>query len=161
MKSRSLLAPATPFTAALLLLIGLVSTGVVCSRRAGRAFLALVASILISVSAFAAPADYRFELVQASSAGPGKTTVVKLRLVHIPDGKAVSGAIITQTKFDMGPEGMADMSGPAKTTAATEPGVYQIEIQPSMAGKWALTLSARVQGEPETVRGTVAVSVPK
>jgi len=79
----------------------------------------------------------------------------------VPDGKAVSDAIVIQTKFDMAPEGMAEMAAPAKTSATGEPGVYQVEAQPSMGGKWALTLSAKVQGEAETVRGTVVVPVPK
>ena len=81
--------------------------------------------------------------------------------MHVPDGKAVTDAIFIQTKFDMGPEGMAEMAVPAKTSATAEPGIYQVEAQPSMGGKWALMLSAKVEGEAETVRGTLVVPVPK
>lgn len=111
-------------------------------------------------AAVAAAQDYRFE-----AAGPpvksGKATVVKIRLVHLPDGKPVSGAVILQTKFDMVAEGMASMTAPAKVSATPEPGIYQIATEPQMGGNWALSLSAKVQGETETVRGTVAVAVPK
>jgi hypothetical protein len=30
-----------------------------------------------------------------------------------------------------------------------------------MGGKWALTLAAKVQGEAETVKGTVTLDIPK
>ena len=121
---------------------------------------AVAATLAIAASAWAAPADYRFEL-DGPPTRSGKAMVVKVRLIHVPDGKPVPGAIITQTKFDMGPEGMAEMGAPAKASATAEPGIYRVEAQPSMAGNWALTLAARVQGETETVRGTVVVPVAK
>jgi hypothetical protein len=108
----------------------------------------------------AAPQDYRFEV-----AGPltksGKATVMKVRLVHVPDGKPVSGAIITQTKLDMSPDGMAEMTAPTKVVAAKEPGIYQVEAASPSDGKWSLSLAAKVQGETETVHGAVTVTVPK
>jgi hypothetical protein len=124
--------------------------------------LSLAALTLVTPSvqpALAGAQDYRFEMA-GEPAKSGKATLIKIRLVHVPDGKAVSDAIVIQTKFDMAPEGMAEMA-PAKASATGEPGVYQVEAQPSMGGKWALTLSAKVQGEAETVRGTVVVPVPK
>ena len=108
----------------------------------------------------AAAQDYRFELA-GPPAKSGKSTLVKLRLVHVADGKPVSGAIIIQTKFDMGPDGMASMTAPAKRSPTADAGVYQVETEPSMAGNWALTVAAKVQGETETVRGAVTVTVPK
>ena len=124
------------------------------------ASMTLVAAALVSHQGLAAAQDYRFEL-----AGPpiksGRTTSVKVRLVHLPEGKPVPGAIIIQTRFDMGPEGMASMTAPVKGAPAADPGIYEIETEPSMAGNWALSLSAKVQGEPETVHTTVTVAVPK
>jgi hypothetical protein len=110
--------------------------------------------------AFAGPQDYRFEF-DGQPVRAGNAATFKIRLVHVPDGKPVTGAIIIQTKFDMGPDGMADMGAPAKAAPTAEPGVYVVETQPSMGGKWALTLAAKVQGETETVRGTVVVPVTK
>lgn len=121
--------------------------------------LPLVAAFAVP-TAFAAPADYRFEL-----AGPpmmaGKSAHVTVRLIHIPDGKAVNDAEISDVKFDMGPAGMASMGAPAKPMPTKEPGAYMVETQPSMAGAWGLTLTAKVKGESEPVRGTVVVTVPK
>jgi hypothetical protein len=56
---------------------------------------------------------------------------------------------------------MASMTAPAKAAGAPEPGVYQIEAEPEMGGNWALHLSAKVQGERETVNGTVTVPIAK
>ena len=113
-----------------------------------------------SSSAFAAAKDYKFEL-----AGPpmmaGKSAHVTVRLIHAPDNKPVSDAEISEVKFDMGPAGMAGMGAPAKSMPATEPGTYMIKTQPSMAGTWGLTLTAKVKGESEPVRGSVIVTVPK
>jgi hypothetical protein len=118
------------------------------------------AALTIAVPAWAAPADYRLELAGEPDKS-GKSTIVKVRLVHTPDGKPVAGAVIVQSRLDMGPEGMPTMTAPVKATTASQDGVYQFEIQPQMAGRWALSLAAKVQGEAEMVRGTVTVTVPK
>jgi hypothetical protein len=55
--------------------------------------------------------------------------------------------------------GMAAMEAPVKPLP-TKDGVYSFEIDPgSAAGAWALHLAANVQGEPETVRGTVVTDL--
>jgi hypothetical protein len=133
-------------------------------RAAGAAAFAYAITAASGVTtpaqALAAAHDYRFE-----AAGPpaksGKATIVKIRLVHIPDGKPVSGAVIFQTRFDMGPDGMATMTAPAKVVRANEANLYQLELEPAMGGNWALSLSAKVQGETETVNGTVPITIPK
>jgi hypothetical protein len=136
--------------------------GAMPSCRRMLALAGLVSGILpfFSGSGVAAPQDYRFEL-----AGPvaksGNTSVVKVRLIHISDGKPVPAAIVINSKFNMRPEGMETMTAPVKSIPSSDPAVYQFEIQPSMAGKWAREIAAKVQGETETVRGTVIVPVPK
>jgi len=40
-------------------------------------------------------------------------------------------------------------------------GAYIFEVEPGMAGTWALHLAAKVQGEQETIRGTVNVDLAK
>ena len=124
------------------------------------------ASLIVSLpsTAFAAGAsDYRFELAEApQKTAPGVNTV-SVRLVHVPDGKPVSGAVIIQTRADMGPERMAAMTAPVKALPATTPGIYrfQIDFGPvwNKRGEWALTLAAKVQGETETVRGSVNLTL--
>ena len=121
---------------------------------------ATVFGLAIPAAAIAAAQDYRFE-----AAGPpvksGKATIVKIRLVHISDGKPVPGAVIFQTRFDMGPDGMAEMTAPAKLVRSSNANLYQLELEPQMGGNWALSLSAKVQGETETVSGSVPVTIPK
>ena len=112
------------------------------------------ASTLVAPYALAAPADYSLELVQAQPAGPGKTTVT-VRLVHVPDSKPVAGAVLFETKSDMGPSGMAEMAGKVSPLPSDQPGLYRFQVETGMAGKWQLALGAKVQGEAGTVRGTV------
>lgn len=111
--------------------------------------------------AWAGASDYGFELA-APPAASGDITTAKVRLVHLPDRKPVPDAVIFETRFDMGPDGMPTMTAPAKALPdASEPGVYVFQIEPSMAGQWALTIAAKVQGETETVRGSVTINTSK
>lgn len=104
--------------------------------------------------------DYRFELAGKPEMSGGKD-MVRVRLVHVPDGKPVSRAVIFESKADMGPAGMPTMTGPLKAMPSKEPGIYSFEIEPGMAGTWAITLAAKVQGEAETVRGAVNAELTK
>ena len=112
------------------------------------------ASTLVAAYGLAAPNDYRFELVQAQPAGPGKTAVT-VRLVHVPDNKPVAGAVLFESKTDMGPGGMAEMVGKVSPLPSDQPGIYRFQVETGMAGKWALNLGAKVQGEAGTVRGNL------
>jgi hypothetical protein len=136
------------------------STRASWARQLTIAALALGTIVVDPRWSVAAPQDYRFELV-GPLAKSGKATVIKLRLVHVPDGRPVPGAVIIQTKFDMGPDGMAEMTAPTKIVSAKEPGIYQVEADSPSIGNWSLSLAAKVQGETETVHGAVTVIVPK
>ena len=102
----------------------------------------------------AAPHDYRFEPVEVQASEPGKTTVV-VRLVHVKDKKPVDGAVILESKTDMGPSGMGGMLGKATATTSDQPGLYRFLIETGMAGKWELILTAKVQGEDGPVTGKI------
>jgi hypothetical protein len=134
-------------------------------RVAAFAAILAAAGVIGSTGARSAAADYRFEDVGKPQPSTGGKSVVSVRLVHVPDNKPVPGAIIIQTKADMGPDGMADMTAPVQAVsgavAGKEPGIYRFEVQPGMAGKWMLTLAAKVQGESQTVRGSVVVELAK
>jgi hypothetical protein len=122
-----------------------------------RAFIGAVlfmGSPLVVACGLAAPNDYRFELVQAQPVGPGKTAVT-VRLVHVPDNKPVAGAVLYESKTDMGPGGMAEMTGKVSPLPSDQPGLYRFQVETGMAGKWALNLGAKVQGEARTVRGNL------
>ena len=128
-------------------------------RSAGTMTLAF--SLLFRMAgADAAAGDYRFELAGNPQAA-GSKSIVAVRLTHTPDNKPVAGAVIIQTRADMGPDGMKEMTAPVKALPPKEPGVYLFEVEPGMAGGWMLTLAAKVQGEAETVRGNVTVKLAK
>ena len=108
----------------------------------------------------AGAADYHFEVTQVQPAGSGKSNVT-LRLLHTPDKKPVSDAVIFQVSADMGPDGMPTMKAPAKAIPSSQPGLYTIEVEPGMAGNWALQVAAKVQGEGETVHASLPVKLGK
>lgn len=118
--------------------------------------LTVSAAVMIGLvaPASAAASDYAFEPVQAEVKG-GTGQEIAVRLVHKPGGHPVPGAVIFQTRLDMAPESIADMPGSIKPAASIEPGIYRFTADLTMAGRWALTLAAKVQGEPETVKGTI------
>jgi len=105
----------------------------------------------LSNTAFGAANDYLFEPVKAEVT-KGNGVVVTVRLVHKPTGKPVSDAVIFSPRIDMSPEGMATMAAPLTPVAGGEPGTYSFKTDLVMAGGWLLSLSDKVQGEPETVQ---------
>jgi hypothetical protein len=102
----------------------------------------------------AAPNDYRFETAEVQASGPGRTTVV-VRLVHVKDKRPVDGAVILESKTDMGPSGMDEMFGKVTATTSDQPGLYRFLIETGMAGKWELIRTAKVQGEAGPVTGKI------
>ena len=114
---------------------------------------------LAAIQARATSADYRFELVGKPQLAGGKD-LVRVRLVRGTGGKPVPDAVIFESKADMGPAGMAAMPAPVRAMPARD-GIYGFEVEPGMAGTWALHLAAKVQGEPGTVRDTIDVDLAK
>jgi predicted metal-binding membrane protein len=102
----------------------------------------------------ATPTEYRFEVADAPTGVPGTTTVA-VRLVNASDDKPVDGATIVEAKTDMGPAGMAEMSGKVTPAASDHPGLFRFSIETGMAGKWELVLTAKVPGETAPVIGKV------
>ena len=115
---------------------------------------AIAVAVSLSITAFAGASDYVFEPVSAR-VKKGDDVIVSVRLKHKPTSKMVSDAVIVQTRIDMAPEGMAEMSAPLTALPSTEPGVYSFKTDLSMQGKWLLSIAAKVQGEPETVVGKI------
>lgn len=115
---------------------------------------------LTSGAAFAAATDYTFEPV-VPEMKKGDDVTVAVRLVHKPTGKPVADAVIIRTRVDMAPDGMADMQSPVTPLPANEPGVYAFKTDLPMAGRYQLSVAAKVQGEPETVVGKVIVKANK
>jgi hypothetical protein len=119
-----------------------------------------VALNLTAVAALAGATDYTFEPV-AHEIKKGDDVVVALRLTHKPSGKPVADAVIIRTRVDIAPAGMAVMVSPVAHLPATEPGVYTFKTDLPMAGRYLVSVAAKVQGEPETVVGKVIVKAVK
>ena len=105
---------------------------------------------------------YRFETVGQPKTTGGKSTV-SVRIVRAADKKPVTGAIIIQSRADMGPMGMAAMTAPIKALPSSTPGIYTFEVANgpvwNKPDKWELSFAAKVQGEAQTVRGAVVVTL--
>jgi YtkA-like len=123
-------------------------------RKFALAGAALAAAVTVNVAAFAAADDYVFEPVKAE-VRKGDDAVVSVRLKNKKTGESVTDAVIVQSRIDMAPEGMAEMASPLTPVASSEPSVYAFKTELSMAGRWLLSLAAKVQGEPDTVVGKV------
>lgn len=100
--------------------------------------------------------DYEFRLV-AAEVRQGMGAVVAVRLVHKPSARAVPDAVIYATRLDMSPESMPTMTVPVMSVPGGEPGVYRFHADLVMAGGWALTLAAKVQGEEGTVQNRLVL----
>ena len=119
-----------------------------------------VAMSFTNFAAFAGAGDYAFESV-ASEWKKGDDVVVAVRLTHKPSGKPVPDAVIVRTRVDMGPDNMADMVSPVAAVPSQEPGVYAFKTDLPMAGRYMLSVAAKVQGEPDAVIGKVILEAVK
>ena len=119
---------------------------------------AVLAAMSFTGTAFAGADEYVFEPVKSEIKSSNVATVA-VRLMHKPTGKPVLDAAIVQTRLDMAPDGMADMATAIVPLPSPEPGVYAFKAPLTMTGRWLLTISAKVQGEPENVVGKLTFKV--
>ena len=128
--------------------------------RALRASLLIAAIGGMTTAAFADVKDYKFELVdQSVQAGPDK--VITVRLTNTKTGKPVPDAIIFSTRLDMAPDGMQEMATKIVAMPGTEPGTYKFKATFGMAGRWQLSLGAKVQGETGSVESKLVITAQK
>ena len=123
--------------------------------------LAVVTAMLMgsfSLPALADIKDYTFQLVK-SEVKKGDGTIVEVRLLNKKTQKPVSEAVIFAKRIDMAPDGMETMAGPIELAPSTEPGIYRFKAGLSMEGRWQLSLSAKIQGETETLTSKLIVKV--
>ncbi|WP_416194100.1 FixH family protein [Nitrobacter sp. TKz-YC01] len=122
---------------------------------------AVVATLLLAASAaMAGVGDYAFEPVNPEMK-KGDDVTLAVRLTNKQTGKPVSDAVIFRTRVDMAPDGMAEMESAVAPLPSKEPGVYVFKTDLPMAGRYQVTLSAKLQGESETVTGKVIVKATK
>ena len=125
-------------------------------RLAGAAALTAVAAAARPGAALADARDYEFRLV-TPEVKQGDGAIIAVRLVHRPTGRAVPDAVVYGTRLDMGPESMPTMTAPLAPVPGGEPGTYRFRTNLAMAGGWALTLTAKVQGEEGTVQSRLVL----
>jgi hypothetical protein len=113
----------------------------------------------LATSAYADIKDYEFQLVN-KEVKEGQS-VVTVKLIQKSTGKAVPDAVIFAKRIDMGPDAMAEMTAPLDLLPGSEPGLYRFKTELTMAGQWALTLGAKVQGETGTVESRLIVKAVK
>jgi YtkA-like len=133
------------------------------TSRYSRAFQAAFIGIAMTgpiTTARADIKDYEFQLVdQTIQAGPDK--VITVRLMNTRTGKPVPDAVIFATRLDMAPDGMQEMATRIAPMPGGEPGTYKFKATFGMAGRWQLSLGAKVQGESGTVENKLVITAQK
>jgi hypothetical protein len=122
----------------------------------------LKAAVLASAAALAAcapqstSAQEDLSWTPAPAEVPLGTGVRVAVLIEGPDGAvAIDPDAVTEVRIDMGPDGMATMAAPLRPVASGPGESLAWEADLAMAGRWALTVTAIVPGEPEPVTGEV------
>jgi len=121
----------------------------------GGAALVIAALLLVTgLNTNAQESPPRWEAVETEVA-VGKGVRIAVRLAGT-DGAAFAGTIaVTSTRLDMGPDGMAMMEAPLRPVAGQPPATLAFDTDLVMAGRWALAITATVDGFAEPVSGTV------
>jgi len=91
----------------------------------------------------------------------GDDVTLAVRLIHKATRKPVTDAVVTRTRIDMGPDGMAEMAAPVTAMPTSELMVYAFKAGLSMEGRWLFSVAAKVPGEPDTVVGKITFKVTR
>ena len=118
---------------------------------------ALIGVAVTGMSAHAEIKNYEFQLVQPTVKA-GADRIFTVRLVDKTSGKAVPDAVIFSTRLDMAPDGMQEMATKVTPMPGTEPGTYRFKATFGMAGRWQLSLGAKVQGETGAVENKLVIT---
>ena len=128
--------------------------------RVMRTALVVAAFAGAPLTAHAEIKNYVFQLMQPTVQA-GADRIVTVRLVDKTTGKPVPDAVIFTSRLDMTPDGMQEMVTKVTPVPGTEPGTYRFKATFSMAGRWQLSLGAKVQGETGTVESKLVVTAQK
>ncbi len=104
--------------------------------------------------------DYEFQLVD-QTVQAGRDKVITVRLMNTKTGKPVQDAVIFAIRLDMAPDGMQEMATKIALVPGGEPGTYRFKATFGMAGRWQLSLGAKVQGETGTVESKLVITAQK
>lgn len=132
-------------------------TNIVAPRAVALALLAGLALTFLVACGQKTGSTYVFS-VERDQIAMGGDALIDVTLTKDGSADPVTDAVIFETRFDMEPDGMGAMDAPVKADGSPIPGTYRFIVRPTMAGRWALKLGAKVQGESDTVRGQVVVT---
>lgn len=110
---------------------------------------ALPGLFLFANTAYAGVQDYIVEPLNAGVRS-GEAIPLAVRLIRKTDKSPVKDAIVFRSRLDMSPDGMEAMNS-ALTMLPARDGIYSFKANLPMAGKWALKLQVKIQGERETL----------
>ena len=126
-----------------------------------RAMALALAMAGITTAARADIKDYKFELVDRTVKAGTTDRVVTVRLVNSKTGQPVPDAIVFATRLDMSTDGMPEMATKVTPVPGAEPGTYRFKATFGMAGRWLLTLGAKIQGETGAVDSKLVITAQK
>jgi hypothetical protein len=115
----------------------------------------------IATAAWADIKDYKFELVDQTVKAGTTDRVITVRLLNTKTGKPVPDAIVFATRLDMSTDGMPEMATKIAPVPGAEPGTYRFKATFGMAGRWQLTLGAKIQGETGSVDSKLVITAQK
>jgi Cu(I)/Ag(I) efflux system membrane fusion protein len=118
------------------------------------AILVIVASVVLS--AFG-QAGLTWHLLTANVPANVQTRI-RVQLVDGAGKPFARTVTLLSSRIDMGPDNMPTMTAPLRTLPSKEPGTIAFETNLYAPGRWALSLSAKVDGVPKPVTGTVVIS---
>lgn len=99
--------------------------------------------------------DYEFKLVR-EQVKKGQA-IVDIRLIHKPEDRAVSDAVIFAVRLDMAPDDMEQMTSAIEAVKSPVPGVYRFKVDLTDEGRWRVSLAAKIQGETETLQSRLVL----
>jgi hypothetical protein len=104
--------------------------------------------------------DYEFQLVD-QTVQSGRDKVITVKLMNTKTGKPVQDAVIFAIRLDMAPDGMQEMATKIALVPGGDPGTYRFKATFGMAGRWQLSLGAKVQGETGAVESRLVITAQK
>ena len=116
----------------------------------------IAAALILTAACSPSQGTAQYAFATSATAIPLGESTIDVNITH--GDKPVIDAVIFELRFDMSPDGMGAMTGAVTPQPSNAPGVYRFIVKPTMAGRWQLTLSAKVQGEADTVKGSVVVT---
>ena len=84
------------------------------------------------------------------------TMQIRLQLVDGAGRPVEKSVTVVSSRIDMGPDNMSTMTAPLRLLPSKALGLVVFETNLYAPGRWALSLSANVAGEPRPVSGSVA-----